>query len=162
MRAGLRPLVAAATLVLAADLLTKAWASSVLPRHEPVLLLGNGFRLVHGLNRGVAFGLLAGGGGFVLVLTGSLILGLALWLIRALRAGTLARRPAWAGGALLGGAVANFVDRLADGAVTDFLDLGIGSARWPTFNLADTAIVLGALGLVLLTDHSRPPTEHHG
>ena len=45
---------------------------------------------------------------------------------------------------ILGGAIANFVDRLSDGRVTDFLDFGLGAARWPTFNLADSFIIVGA------------------
>ena len=48
-------------------------------------------------------------------------------------------------GLVLGGSVANLIDRLDDGRVTDYLDLGLGSRRWPTFNLPDTAIVLGLL-----------------
>jgi len=55
---------------------------------------------------------------------------------------------------LLGGAIANFGDRLLDGRVTDFLDVGLGITRWPTFNLADSFIMLGIAWLLLLNHWS--------
>lgn len=156
-----RKLGLAAALAFSADLLTKAWASAALRPHRPVPVAGELFRLTLGENPGIAFGLLGGGGAGVLVLTGAVILGLSVWVVRSLRVGTLPEPAAWAAGAVLGGAVANFADRLANGAVTDFLDVGIGSARWPTFNLADTAIVLGALVLAFASNHpSRPAADH--
>ena len=57
--------------------------------------------------------------------------------------GQLPRRAVWPLGLILGGAIGNFVDRLPDGLVTDFLDFGVGTLRWPTFNLADTFLILG-------------------
>jgi lipoprotein signal peptidase len=48
---------------------------------------------------------------------------------------------------ILGGNVGNLVDRIRLGAVTDFIDVGVGSLRWPTFNVADIAVVVGALTL---------------
>lgn len=151
----------AAGLALSADLLSKAWSSAALPPHRPVPVAGELFRLTLGANPGIAFGLLGGGGAGVLVLTGAVILALSVWLVRSLRAGTLPERGAWAAGAVLGGAAANFADRVANGAVTDFLDVGIGSARWPTFNLADTAIVLGAVALAFTSSHPSQPEDDH-
>ncbi|CAM9923671.1 unnamed protein product, partial [Chrysoparadoxa australica] len=46
-------------------------------------------------------------------------------------------------GLFLGGGIANLLDRLVDGRVTDFIDVGVHSLRWPTFNLADMFIVMG-------------------
>ncbi|MET0398858.1 MAG: signal peptidase II [Longimicrobiaceae bacterium] len=152
----------AAGLALSADLLTKSWASTALPPHRSVPVAGEFFRLTLGANPGIAFGLLGGGGAGVLVLTGAVILVLSVWVVRSLRAGTLPEPGAWAACAVLGSAVANFADRLANGAVTDFLDVGIGSARWPTFNLADTAIVLGAVALALTSSHPSRPEDDHG
>jgi len=51
-------------------------------------------------------------------------------------------------GLIMGGALGNAIDRLIDGAVTDFLDMHVGAFHWPTFNVADIAIVLG-VGLAL-------------
>jgi signal peptidase II len=57
----------------------------------------------------------------------------------------------------LGGAIANFADRLIDGRVTDFLDVGVGAARWPTFNLADSFIIVGMAWLLLISYGQRRP-----
>jgi signal peptidase II len=66
-------------------------------------------------------------------------------------------------GALLGGALGNLADRVREGTVIDFLD----PVLWPSFNLADTAIVLGVLGLLYVVDAPRPeerptPAEEDG
>ncbi len=52
-------------------------------------------------------------------------------------------------GAILGGAVGNTIDRLRIGKVTDFIDMGIGNARWPTYNLADAAIFIGIICIIV-------------
>lgn len=123
----------------AADLLTRAWACSRLgplpSRDHRWLRVG----LV--TNSGAGFGLGAGHPGLVLVVSAVAIVGLAVWLART------GRRAQWIGLAMaLGGGVGNLADRIAHGAVTDWIRLGF----YPdTFNLADVAIRAG-LVLVLL------------
>ena len=100
-----------------------------------------GIQLVHVRNTGVAFSLFSGGGTVVLVITLA-ALGLLL--------GYLGRRPErpwlWVPtGLLIGGALGNLIDRLAHGAVTDFIQLPFS---WPAFNLADIAITCGVLALL--------------
>ncbi len=99
-------------------------------------------------NKGVAFGL---GGDISAVLIGvtvALLVGLLVYL--ATRSGE--QRLVWLSGALLvGGALGNLADRVRDGAVIDFIDLPL----WPTFNLADTAIVAGVLLLFLGIERSQ-------
>lgn len=136
-------------LALFADIVSKAWVEQTLRLQQPVPILGDLFRLTLGYNTGVAFGLFASGGVWPLVITGIIIAGLTVWLVNTLRSSELARTAAWPIGLILGGAVANFADRLPDGRVTDFLDLGVGMARWPTFNLADSLIVLGPILLFI-------------
>lgn len=150
MRSSARAVALALPAAFAADLLTKAWAHSALQLHRPVRVAGELFRLTLGENRGITFGLLGGGGAGVFLLTGMIILGLAAWTLHGVRCGTLQAPAALAAGAVLGGALANFADRVGDGAVTDFLDFGVGASRWPAFNLADACIVVGALTLALL------------
>ena len=130
---------------LAVDWLTKDWAERMLVLHEPVQLVGGLFRLTLVYNTGVAFGLFANGGVWPLIFTGLFILSLAVGLIGALRTNEIPEVAAWPIGLILGGAIANFVDRLPDGRVTDFLDVGLGAARWPTFNLADSFIMVGVI-----------------
>lgn len=124
----------------ALDALTKTWAERVLQAGVPVPVIGDVFRLTLGYNTGVAFGLLSGSGPLVLILTGTAVLAIAVWLLRSRPAGAFA---AAASGLIVGGAAANFIDRLPDGRVTDVLDMGVGALRWPSFNLADSAIVIG-------------------
>lgn len=144
-------------IVLAVDWLTKIWAERTLPLYTPIPVIGQFFRLTLGYNTGVAFGLFVNGGVWPLIFTGLIIIGLAVWLVRALRTGEIPPVAAWPTGLILGGAIANFVDRLPDGRVTDFLDIGLGAARWPTFNLADSFIVVGVVVLLWISMMSRHP-----
>ena len=142
-------LLPAFVIALALDGLSKYWVEHTLELHQPVPILGDFFRLTLGYNTGVAFGLFANVGSWPVLVIGLVIVGMVFWLTKVLRAGELPLMAAWPIGFLLGGAVANFVDRLPDGHVTDFLDVGIGATRWPTFNLADSFIVV-SLGVLLL------------
>ena len=138
-------------MVLGIDALSKVWAEGVLDLYQPVPLIGHFFRLTLGYNTGVAFGLFANGGPWPAILSGVIIFGMVIWLLQLLRSGEFPNQTAWPIGLLLGGALANFVDRFPDGRVTDFMDMGIGASRWPTFNLADSFIVLGVTVLILMT-----------
>jgi signal peptidase II len=138
-------------LVLLIDGTSKAWAEQTMGLYQSMPVLGNFFRLTLGYNTGVAFGLFANGGPWPAIFTGAIILGMVIWLVQLLRNGEFPARTAWPVGLFFGGAIANFVDRLPDGRVTDFLDAGWGAARWPTFNLADSFIVLGVTILLLMT-----------
>lgn len=143
--------------VLSLDWMTKTWVEQVLIPFQPVPLAGQFFRLTLGYNTGVAFGLFANGGVGPLVVTGLIIVGLTIWLVSTLRRDELPSKAAWPIGLILGGAMANFVDRLPDGRVTDFLDAGFGLTRFPTFNLADTFIVLGVALLLLFSLTDKQP-----
>lgn len=158
----MKPLYRSLTALLMAlvlDGLTKAWAEQTLALYQPVPIIGQTLRLTLSYNTGVAFGLFANGGSWPLIVTGVIIIGLVVWLTKALRSGEL---PVWTGGPmglLIGGAIANFADRLPDSRVTDFLDFGVGAWRWPTFNLADTFIVLGVVILILISFFETHPPE---
>lgn len=147
--------------VLGLDILTKAWAEQVLTRGTPVPVVGEVARLTLGYNSGMAFGLVAGAGQAWLLVVGPLTLGLAVWFVRVLRSPQAA--SVWPLGLLLGGALANLVDRWPDGRVTDVLDIGLGATRWPAFNLADASITLGVLGWLALSireDRRRAGSRH--
>jgi signal peptidase II len=125
--------------VVGVDQAIKAAVEAHLTLGEEVDGLGPiGLTLSH--NRGVAFGL-AGGAGVGLVLLTVVALGVIAWLF----ARDPARRGMWvAVGLLSGGALGNLIDRLASGAVTDYIEIG----PWPPFNLADVAITTGVLLMV--------------
>jgi len=99
-------------------------------------------------NPGVSFGLLAGLGdarpGLLVAVTVAIAALLAVWLWREER-----RLPRTALVLVLAGAVGNLIDRVRFGAVVDFLDFHWAGYHWPAFNVADSAIVIGA-GLLLL------------
>jgi signal peptidase II len=138
-------------IVLAVDGISKIWAEHSLKLYQPVSVIGDIFRFTLGYNTGVAFGMFANGGAWPLVITGFIIIGLIGWFVKALYVAQFPGYAAWPIGLLLGGALGNFIDRLPDGRVTDFLDIGIGATRWPTFNLADSFILIGISCLMLLS-----------
>ena len=147
-------LVSVIASIVALDRLTKAWAEQALAT-EMVPILGDWFRLRLGFNPGVAFGILSQHGIWPIVLTGLVLLAVAIWMGVALRTGSLFGPGAWAMTFIFGGGVANFVDRLPDGRVTDFLDVGVGAWRWPAFNLADSFVVAGVVLMLLSSFFSR-------
>lgn len=130
--------------VVIVDQLTKAWLTSRLAPGESMPILGDLLRLVHGQNNGALFGLFRdSAAGFALV--SIIVIGAIVWYER--RAGGSAYLSLTLG-LLLGGAIGNLVDRLRLGYVVDFVDAGIGSLRFWTFNVADAAISCSILLLV--------------
>lgn len=138
------PFVALATLVLVLDQLTKAWLTSFLAPGQSVDVLDDLLRLVHGQNAGGLFGLLQGQA-------------LPFALVSLVVVGLIVAYHARSGhnpylsitlGLLLGGALGNLLDRVRLGYVVDFVDAGIGSVRWYTFNVADAAISIAILLLL--------------
>jgi signal peptidase II len=139
--AGWRRALAVCGAVVLIDQVTKAIiVSSLAVGQRESLVLG--FDLTNTPNRGLAFGI-GQGQGFVLAVT---IIALALVLVWF--ASDPGRPDLWLPvGLLAGGALGNLADRVRADAVTDFIDPPL----WPAFNLADVAITLGALGLVLVS-----------
>ena len=145
------------------DLATKLWSEQALEPYQPVPLIGDFLRFTLGYNTGVAFGMFSDNGIWPLVITAIAIIFLFIWFTRALYTNHFPAWTAWPIGLLLGGAVGNFLDRIHDGQVTDFIDVGIGALRWPTFNLADSFILIGVGFLVLSTFfHKGEDTAPHG
>ena len=132
------------------DMLTKFWVVQTLTAHRPVSLFGDFFRWTLGFNTGVAFSMFTNSGTLLLVVTGLIIVGLAIWAIRSLQSGELPPMAAWPMGFILGGAVGNYMNRLLTGSVIDFIDVGLGTRRWPTFNVADSFIVVSIIWLMLI------------
>ena len=105
------------------------------------------FNIVLAWNRGISFGMFGDSGEHgdtvLIVLTLTIAVGLAVWLMRA-----ETRLSAVSLGLIIGGAIGNVLDRFRFGAVTDFLDLHVLGYHWPAFNVADSAIVIGAVMLM--------------
>jgi signal peptidase II len=128
--------------VLAADQIAKRLVISTVDRGESDAVFP-GIEIVHVSNKGVAFGAFSGRP-VVMVIVAAALAGLVIWF--ALHA----KRPyIWLPtGLLLGGALGNILDRVRDGAVTDFIKLPL----WPAFNLADVAITVGVLALIFVLE----------
>ena len=106
-----------------------------------------GVEIVHVRNEGVAFSRFSGGGTVVAVIVGAALLALVAYFVTHLDK-PLVWLPT---GMLLGGALGNVIDRIRDGAVTDFIKL----PGWPAFNVADVAITCGVLVLLYVTERPR-------
>lgn len=133
----------AAALFMALDQVTKQIVIASIGPGESVNVFF-GLDVTNVRNRGVAFGAFAGGGAIVTVLTLA-----ALTLLLAYFAARSTTPWLWLPvGVILGGALGNLADRARDGAVIDFID----PAFWPAFNLADSGIVVGILGLLYVID----------
>jgi signal peptidase II len=128
---------------LLADQLTKLWAICALPFHQPRPILGQFLRLSLIYNPKGVFGLPLGSSASYSILS---VIGIGLVLCLILRAAR--RSQGIALGFVLGGAIGNLIDRVRLGRVTDFIDVGIGNLRWPTFNLADSLIVVGIIIII--------------
>lgn len=146
-------LLLTALVILVADQLTKALVVANVAVGERVNLIGDLVQVWHAQNRGASFSLLQGASLLFLVVS-ILSVGMVVYFHRALRT-----RGWWLHlvlGVILGGTLGNFVDRLRQGAVTDWLSIGIGDLRWPTFNVADSSLVVGIGILVLYLLLDRP------
>jgi len=135
--------------VVALDLWTKALASEHLAMHQPVPIFP-GFNLTLMHNEGAAFSFLSSAGGwqrwFFAVIAAVVSVVIVVWLAR-LKPGQ--RWLALALALILGGALGNLWDRLTLGYVVDFIQVYYRQWYWPAFNLADSAITVGAVMLVL-------------
>lgn len=138
-----------ASAIVVADVVTKLLAEALLARRVPVQVIGDYVQLRLVYNQCAAFGLCLG------AYSRWIFFGLALaalWVLRSLvrsaRPGDRFRLLALA--LVCAGAVGNVLDRLRSAqGVVDFVDVGLASARWPTFNVADSAITVGAIALAV-------------
>ncbi len=117
------------------------------------------FNLVLAQNRGAAFSFLAGASGWQRELFIAIALIAAVWILYLLRRHPTEQLFCTALSLILGGAIGNLVDRLHLGAVLDFFDFHAFGYHWPAFNIADSAITVGA---VLLIWHSLAPPSGRG
>jgi len=135
--------------VIALDILTKLLAVRYLPPH-PLKILGDWLTLQLVFNPGAAFGIHVGTYSrwvfLVLAIVALIVLGS---MVRHTRPGDYVRLIAL--GLVCGGAVGNLIDRIrSSSGVVDFIDVGIGVHRWPTFNVADSAVTVGAVVLAFV------------
>jgi signal peptidase II len=139
-----------AAIVLLLDRLAKWAVARNIPLHDSVAIIPGFFHLTHVQNTGAAFGLFAessaqwkAGALVSFSVIALVIVSALLWKNgHALSTTTIGLSL------ILGGATGNLWDRMMAGRVVDFLDFYVGSYHWPAFNVADSAIVVGAILLV--------------
>lgn len=136
--------------VIVADQASKAWVLSSLPEYTPVPVIRGFWNWYRTYNTGAAFSFLSDAGGWQKYFFVLLALGigglLATWLRRTPRADWKTAVPY---ALVIGGAMGNVIDRLLHGHVVDFIQWYVGEYYWPAFNIADSAIVLGAAGIAI-------------
>ncbi|HXS96032.1 MAG TPA: signal peptidase II [Candidatus Limnocylindrales bacterium] len=142
----------AAAAIFALDRITKLLVDAGVSDYATYRIIPGVFDIVRSENRGVAFGILNNSASqwrtialIVASLVAVIAIAVALW-----RSPAMDRVSAWALALILGGAAGNLYDRAILGRVTDFIQVYLGSYAWPTFNIADSAIVIGS-GLLLLS-----------
>ena len=145
-----------AAAVVALDQLTKAVASSRLLLSEPVPVLGDIVRLTLVHNTGAAFGLFPGSR-LPFIIVSSLAIAVVIYLFTREAYRGMTQRVLL--GCILGGAIGNLVDRIRLGWVVDFIDVGLGSARWPVFNVADSAVTVGVILLAWYLSRAGHPAS---
>ena len=154
--------LAIATLVLLLDQLSKwsALSNLKLGITEEVLPFMNWLLL---LNPGAAFSFLAQSSGWQRWFFTFLGLAASLYILWLLRKNQSDKILSWALSLILGGALGNVLDRIMFGAVVDFIDLHYGNWHWPAFNIADSAISIGAALIVfseLRKSFGKSPQSH--
>ncbi len=145
-------------LVIVADQATKWIANTQLDYHQAVAVFPY-FEWFLSYNTGAAFSFLAGSGGwqrwFFLILAIVISVILFTWLKRLK---SHEKMTAIALALILGGAIGNVIDRAILGYVIDFIQVWLGSYPWPAFNIADSAISVGAV-LLILTSFNQPDQD---
>ena len=143
------------------DQVTKLQIMQTMRLHESISVIPNLFSLTYIRNPGAAFGLLAGSSNAFRMVFFGLTSIFALGLLGTI----LLRMPEedWMGrvsvSGILGGAIGNLIDRLRYGEVIDFLDFYVNDYHWPAFNVADSAITVGVIFLIIHFAFEKRPDQ---
>jgi len=143
-------------IIIVLDQITKLIVKSRFFLEESMAVLGDVLRFTYIENPGMAFGIRLGGRYFFTVFSALATVVILVYLYR-LRHERLPSRLSLA--LILGGAIGNLIDRFAYGRVIDFIDVGIGTLRWPVFNVADSAVSIGMVMLVALALFEKEKVE---
>jgi signal peptidase II len=137
-----------ALIVLVLDLASKHWVESIL-LHGQQIPLTDFFNLVLTYNAGAAFSFLSDASGWQRWFFSGIAAAASILIVYLLRKHAAEKLFCLALSLVLGGALGNLWDRVTLGHVVDFLDFHVGGYHWPAFNVADSAIFLGAMFLIV-------------
>jgi signal peptidase II len=135
-----------AVVVFVIDRVTKAWVSENIPLGTARPIVGDYVRIVHAQNTGAAFGLLPERTTLLSVLSVIAVLAIVYYYRQIASNSALVSATL---GMQLGGAFGNLLDRITQGYVVDFVDVGVGDVRFWAFNVADSSIVVGIILVTL-------------
>ncbi len=132
-------------ILVALDQISKVWIARAVGYHEGIPIIGQFFIITYVRNPGGAFSTRLGGSLFYIIIAAVAAVMVVLYLLFSKNRSVSLQLSLFA---ILSGAIGNLIDRVRIGEVIDWIDIGIGELRWPTFNIADSAIVIGLLILI--------------
>lgn len=138
-------LISLITLII--DIISKQLILNNMIEHQSIAIIDNFFSITYAKNTGVAFSFLEGKLPLIIIATAIVI----LILLKYIKQSNLNKYETICYGLIIGGGIGNLIDRLIYGYVIDFLDFNIFNYPFPIFNLADTAIVIGIILLLILS-----------
>ena len=157
------PWLLLSALVLVLDQLSKAWVLTSLPEYTAIPVIDGFWNWYRTYNTGAAFSFLSDAGGwqkyFFITLAIAISGALAWWLTRTPRNDWKTALPF---ALVIGGAIGNVIDRFLHGHVVDFIQWHVGEYYWPAFNIADAAIVGGAIGIAVFGFFSGDSSKKKG
>ncbi len=147
----LKPITIIASTVLALDQIIKLYVQATFSALTQEIVIPGFFNLVYVLNKGAAFGILnredINWQAYFFIAVSLVAILIILYMVYSINERD--KFFLFGMGAILGGALGNLVDRVRLGMVIDYLDFYFKSFHWPAFNIADTAITLGAISLLI-------------
>lgn len=146
-------------IVVVLDQVTKLAVRYSFEYGVPHNIIGDWVRLTYIENPGMAFGIQVGGQPFFTVFAVIATVIIFVYILKA-RDEKMSVRSAL--GMILGGAIGNLIDRFLYGKVVDFVDIGFGTIRWPIFNVADSAVTVGMLILIVFVVYDKSSKQTDG
>jgi signal peptidase II len=144
--------------LIAADQITKAIVAKSVPFYGSVSVIPGFFSISHIHNTGAIFGMFNGSGSklIAILLAAATLTAMSLVIVYFLKTPASQKLMRFALSLILAGALGNFIDRIFRGYVIDFLEVHVKKFYWPTFNIADSCISIGAVLLVFILFARRP------
>jgi signal peptidase II len=144
--------------ILVSDQVMKWWIQKNMVLHQSIEIIPNFVQLTYIRNTGAAFGFFSGAQSswrtMIFMATSFIAIAAILYLMKKLRPTQKGQMVSLA--LILGGAIGNLVDRIRMGEVTDFIDLHWYRLHWPAFNIADSAITIGVILLLIFMSRKDP------
>lgn len=134
-------------LILGIDIISKQLVLNLMLEHQSITIIKNFFYITYAKNTGVAFSFLEGKVPLIIIMTSIII----ILILKYIKSTNPNKYESISYGLILGGAIGNLIDRIIYGYVIDFLDFNLFGYPYPIFNLADTAIVIGVIALIILS-----------